>query len=79
MDDRFKPASFDAISDNRRTSWVDKFRNHFRDCPVGSSFEVPLDAGKFGSIRSAVSMFNKGEKKFKAVKHEHCYEIHRRK
>lgn len=75
----YKPPSAIALGDRRNSSWVIEYGPLFLNCPQGESFEMPLSVGKESSLRSTVSrLYNSGNKKFKVVKHEHCYEVYRK-
>lgn len=76
---RWVDPSPEAITDKRINPWPVQYRSEFAEVPVGKSFLLPLSVGKLETIRSTVSrLFNKGVKKFKVVRHENCYEIHRK-
>jgi hypothetical protein len=64
----------------RTGGWFSKYEALFIDCPVGKSFQLPIDVAKSTStVRSTVHKYGKAKgKDFTVIKHELCYEIYRK-
>lgn len=65
----------------KRQNWMTHYKTYFEECPVDMSFIIKeCNDIQLGTMRSYVSRYGKAHgKRFKAVKHEDCFEICRKK